>query len=370
MAHPVDSLAQPLVTLGVPVFDGGDQLEAALRALQAQTYPRVEILISDNASTDGTEALCRRLAEEDRRVRYVRQPTNIGANRNFEFLAREARGELFAWCAHDDLRLPGFVSACVAELLRRPEAVLCNAAAAYLDDVGNIRPDWPDATLETHGLGLAERVERLAGHRMHWVEVYGLIRRSALLRVLPIESGLGGDVVLVMKLLVLGQFAKVNDILFHYRFRTSVKPIRQVVEEAAGGTYVPLRPWTDMARALLRVPMEAARDRVERAEVLRRFLRAMTDLEPQRPFPCWRHVLSSEHRDVLRRYPRRRDFPRHLLAWLTEGLPFPEELKDWKEIAVAIGSERRAEIAGIKWLKSLAARKFPRLLSVCRHLLD
>jgi glycosyltransferase involved in cell wall biosynthesis len=82
----------PLVTLGLPVYNGEKYIEQALQSLKAQTWPALEILISDNASTDGTAAICQRLAEGDARIRYIRQPTNIGAKNNFDFLVEEARG--------------------------------------------------------------------------------------------------------------------------------------------------------------------------------------------------------------------------------------------------------------------------------------
>ncbi|MCU0670826.1 MAG: glycosyltransferase family 2 protein, partial [Myxococcota bacterium] len=272
----------PLVTLGVPVYNGEAHLEPALRGLLAQTWPHLEILISDNASTDGTEALCRRFAAEDPRIRYVRQPENLGAAGNFEFLAHAARGELFAWCAHDDLRMPDFVTACATELLRRPDAVLCNSAVVFLDEAGRLRPDWGDLNFETRDTSRPERAQRLVDH-MDWVDMYGLIRRDALLRALPIEPVWGGDVVISMKLLMLGEFAKVDAPLFQYRVRSRPKSPEQTMWDFAkrdGG--VP-QPYTEMLQALLRVPMQAAADRAERADLMARFLRAIVDLERREP---------------------------------------------------------------------------------------
>jgi glycosyltransferase involved in cell wall biosynthesis len=309
----------PLVTLGLPVHNGGAHLEQALRALQAQTWPRLEILISDNASTDGTEGLCRRIAAGDPRIRYVRQPENVGALRNFEGLVHDARGELFAWCAHDDLRMPRFVEACATELARRPDAVLCNSAVVFLDEEGRPRPDWEDRNFETRATTRPERAGRLIDH-FGWVDMYGLVRRDALLRVLPIETVWGGDVVLSMKLLMLGEFAKVAEPLFHYRVRSRPKSVEQTLHDVAQRRGSLPRPYTEMIQALLRIPMNAAADRAERADVLIRFVRTIVSLEMTGPHPSWAYLLRGEHRtesDALKRWK----FSRHVLEWLAPALP-------------------------------------------------
>ena len=92
----------PLVSIGVPVFNGEKGLAKALDSLLEQDYDKLEIIISDNASTDRTEALCLEYAEKDQRIRYVRQTENIGGVYNFKFVLDEAVGEYFMWAAHDD----------------------------------------------------------------------------------------------------------------------------------------------------------------------------------------------------------------------------------------------------------------------------
>jgi glycosyltransferase involved in cell wall biosynthesis len=99
----------PKVSIGMPVFNGEPFIREALDSLLAQTFSDFELIISDNGSTDGTEAICREYAATDPRIRYVRQPKNRGALFNFQFVLDEARGEYFMWAAHDDRRLPEFL---------------------------------------------------------------------------------------------------------------------------------------------------------------------------------------------------------------------------------------------------------------------
>jgi glycosyltransferase involved in cell wall biosynthesis len=113
----------PKVSIGVPVYNGGQTLKAVLDALLQQTFPEFEIVISDNASTDGTAAICEEYAAQDSRIRYIRQPHNIGAERNFKFVLEQARGPYFMWSAADDVRSPEFLEENVRFLEAHPDYV-------------------------------------------------------------------------------------------------------------------------------------------------------------------------------------------------------------------------------------------------------
>lgn len=111
---------EPAVSVGVPVYNGAASLRATLDALLAQTYPDFEIIISDNASTDGTGVVCTEFASRDDRIRYIHQPKNIGPERNFKFVVDKARGRYFMWSACDDIRSPDFLEENVQFLEANP----------------------------------------------------------------------------------------------------------------------------------------------------------------------------------------------------------------------------------------------------------
>jgi glycosyltransferase involved in cell wall biosynthesis len=90
------------VSIGVPVFNGGEFLRETLDSILAQDYTDFELIISDNASTDNTEEICRDYRARDSRIRYVRQSENIGGYNNYKFLLDSALGEYFMWSAADD----------------------------------------------------------------------------------------------------------------------------------------------------------------------------------------------------------------------------------------------------------------------------
>jgi len=104
------SSSRPAVSIGMPVFNGEKYIRDALDSLLAQTFKNFELIISDNASTDRTEQICREYTARDARIRYVRQPENIGACGNFHFVLNEAVGEYFMWAACDDYWKPDFIT--------------------------------------------------------------------------------------------------------------------------------------------------------------------------------------------------------------------------------------------------------------------
>ena len=117
---------QSLVSIGMPVYNGVEYLSSALDSLLNQTYENLEINISDNFSTDGTELICQEYAAKDSRVRYVRQIRNIGATANFNYVLQQASGKFFMWAAHDDRWSPNYV-----ELLHARIANDCALSFVY-----------------------------------------------------------------------------------------------------------------------------------------------------------------------------------------------------------------------------------------------
>ncbi|MGH2603742.1 MAG: glycosyltransferase family 2 protein, partial [Dehalococcoidia bacterium] len=130
--------AVPRLSVGLPVYNGEQYLSEALDALLGQSYEDFELIISDNASTDGTEDVCRRYLAQDQRIRYVRQPRNIGAAPNHNFVFRQARGELFKWASHDDLYARDLLRRCVEALDEHPHMVLAHAWHAIIDGAGTV----------------------------------------------------------------------------------------------------------------------------------------------------------------------------------------------------------------------------------------
>lgn len=212
------NLRSGLVSIGVPVYNGAAYLRSALEALVVQDYADLEIIISDNASVDDTEAICREFAARDSRVRYYRAEENQGPFWNFIRVYELARGEYFMWNAHDDLRHPQYVSRCVAELTVNPNALFCCTGVKFIDNEGH---DVTEAsrmtTFRPVGATPRDRLRELA-RSTFWLDIYSLFRTPAIAQTTLGQLIWGGDILIVSQLCMRGEVALVPEQLFFYRF--------------------------------------------------------------------------------------------------------------------------------------------------------
>ncbi|HJT35973.1 MAG TPA: glycosyltransferase family 2 protein, partial [Pirellulales bacterium] len=226
----------PSVSIGVPVYNGQNYLAEALDSLLAQTFGDLEIVISDNASTDRTEEICREYAARDSRVRYYRQAENRGAGWNFSEVFRLSRGEYFKWAAHDDLCAPTLVERCVERLEADRGLVLCSARAAVVDADGQVvrgndarggrAADFQgvSAAMEARRLrrtGSARSSQRYLGvliDSLRCYEIFGLIHSSAMRRTGLHRPYNGAEKVFLAELALLGRFAELDETLFYSRW--------------------------------------------------------------------------------------------------------------------------------------------------------
>lgn len=110
----------PLVSIAITSYNYGRYIERAIRSAMEQTYHNLEILISDNASTDDSAAIVERLAAEDPRIRFWVNPTNIGMHANFRLVRDACRGEYVALLSADDFIYPDHIERAVSYYLLHP----------------------------------------------------------------------------------------------------------------------------------------------------------------------------------------------------------------------------------------------------------
>jgi glycosyltransferase involved in cell wall biosynthesis len=196
-------VVKPLVTIGVAVYNEERFLDAALTSLRAQDYPNLEIVISDNASTDATPEICAKHAADDDRIRLERQNTNIGAIANFRHVADVAEGTYFMWGSGHDVWSPGLVSECVALLEADAGAVLAFPTSMW---IGPDDEPWPRDVgwTDMRGLDPVARFFTVLWGSMH--PVMGVIRTHDLRACEPFPDILGGDLVLLAELALRGGF--------------------------------------------------------------------------------------------------------------------------------------------------------------------
>lgn len=210
--------AAPHVSLALPVHNGEKFLADAIGSIVAQDYTNFEVIICDNASTDGTEAICRAFAARDQRVRYIRNECNLGAGPNFNLGFELSRGKYFKWCASDDRMSESFLSACVTALEQDQEAVLAYATTQSIDHDGQSIPLVGDMmSSQQAGNSPALRFKKHLNSRITNFEIFGLYRSEALRESTLHRSYYGSDKTLMAELTLLGRFVFVPGIVFYNR---------------------------------------------------------------------------------------------------------------------------------------------------------
>lgn len=206
----------PRVSIGLPVYNGERYLRDAVESLLAQTFTDFELILLDNASTDGTERICMEFAARDSRVRYLREPVNTGGIRNHNRTVELARGEYFKWAAHDDNYAPTFVERCVQYLDSSPATVLAFCRTEFIDESGaRLRAYEHPLDLERPDPGDRFLAYVFANHIL--VEDYGLMR-TAVLRSTPLfGTFVWSDMVLFAELALRGPFHEIPEVLFFRR---------------------------------------------------------------------------------------------------------------------------------------------------------
>ena len=221
-----DNSSKPLVSIGVPVFNGEIGLANTLESLINQDYLNLEIIVSDNASTDATASICEEFARRDSRVKYYISETNRGAIWNFNRVSEIATGKYFMWAAHDDRRELSFVSACVAKLESCPDAVLCQAKTALFIEGKNELMCVNDLNSFDSVNGLVERYKETL-YRFPMTAIYGLYRLSAIHKTHGFTKSIATDVAFIQEISIFGNFVQVPGILFSYMGREKWNTINQ-----------------------------------------------------------------------------------------------------------------------------------------------
>jgi glycosyltransferase involved in cell wall biosynthesis len=211
---------RPTVSVGLPVYNGERYLEESIDSILAQSFTDFELIISDNASTDRTEGICRRYAAADARVRYHRNERNIGGAPNHRRVFSLARGRYFRWAAHDDVCDRQLLARCVEVLERCPEAVLSYPFIVQIDEngspIGEVREQRGTSPVAHM------RFRDAAAWDHDCAMIYGLIRADVLV---DIESKTGlmlpyatADRTLLGQLGLYGRFCQIDQPLFYKRY--------------------------------------------------------------------------------------------------------------------------------------------------------
>jgi glycosyltransferase involved in cell wall biosynthesis len=211
--------SRPLVSVGVPVYNGENFLAQQLDSLLAQTYRNVELIVSDNGSTDATEEICREYARADERVAYHRHDRNRGAAWNYNFALARARGAFFKWACHDDVHLPRYVEACLDALEHAgTDVVFSYARSKVIDEQGEVLWEHYDG-LDLVEDSASQRLRRLVANPPNMgTSFFGVARTGVLRSTRGHGAFISADYVVLAELALRGKLVEVPEFLFLKRY--------------------------------------------------------------------------------------------------------------------------------------------------------
>jgi glycosyltransferase involved in cell wall biosynthesis len=201
-------MSEPLVSIAIPTYNRAHTLRRALESALAQTHVNLEVVVSDDGSSDETEALSRELCANDARIRYLRSEVNRGLAANHNLLFAELRGEYAMLLSDDDWLEPTYVERCLAILRERGDHVLVCGSARYVRDDEVVR-DGAVLNLE-QPTARARVVAYIRGVDENGL-LYGLMPRTVLQRAAPMRNVLANDWLLVAAIVAQGKAVTLED---------------------------------------------------------------------------------------------------------------------------------------------------------------
>ena len=265
-------MTKPRVTIGLPVFNGGQFLTEAVQSLLSQDFEDFELLIADNASTDSTREICEQFAAGDARIRYWRNDDNIGAAANYNRVFQRASGEFFRWAAADDRCKPSHLSRCLNEFEQTTtQLALVYPRTTIIDTAGNPVEIYED-NLNLRACAPHLRVEQLLRRLQLCNAVFGLMRTEVLATTRLIGGYVASDQTLLLELALRGQFYEIDSPLFERRLHAQGSQFANESAEELAAWFAPRQHSTRIApRSRLCAELNAAiwRAPISRTEKLR-----------------------------------------------------------------------------------------------------
>lgn len=241
----------------MPLYNEAHFIEDSLNSLFAQDYPNLEIIISDNASTDETVNICRKLVGMRANIIIHTFPSNQGAADNFRHVLNAAKGKYFMWASGHDLWGSNLISECVALLEVLPTAVLAFGSSHWIDENGQLLSKFSGYT-DTRGMSLIARFFSVFWGNMH--PILGVIRKSALDKARPVASTVGADLILLSELVLQGDFVHALNAQWQRREFRHESSYAEKLKRYRSSEYGLARSLIGSYFPLLRLPLELVRN--------------------------------------------------------------------------------------------------------------
>jgi len=210
---------QPLVSIGLPIFNGAQYIEASLDSILGQSYSNIEIIVCDNASTDSTPEILKKYMSKDARISYIRHEKNYGAAKNYNSTFLNSTGKYFKWAAHDDSLDSDYISRCVREMEEDKDLVLVQPRTGQINEFGvQTSHEYIHSSdiIKIDSVG-CQLYKTLILDRGSWTRIFGLIRSDVLRDTPLIANYIGSDLTLLGELGLRGKVRDIDDVLFWRR---------------------------------------------------------------------------------------------------------------------------------------------------------
>jgi len=216
---------QPLVTIGLMVHNEEKFIDQAFKSILGQDFLDYEIVVGDNASTDKTGEIALEHAKRDARIRYFKHPENIGALRNFNFLASHAHGKYFVLAGGHDLWSPNFISRLSDALESNPNAVLAHTPTVWLTEAGEQLATKKTGFIDTSGQDILGRFNLALWNNQN--AMYGMYRVSSLMKTRLLLDFVGAGAILLNELALLGDIIHCTEATWYRRINRKPETRRE-----------------------------------------------------------------------------------------------------------------------------------------------
>jgi glycosyltransferase involved in cell wall biosynthesis len=211
---------KPRVSIGLPVFNGEKYVGQAIDSILAQTFQDFELIISDNASTDSTQKICKAYAKKDRRIRYCRNKRNLGVVYNFNRVFELAEGEYFKWAAYDDIVALDYLRKCVSLLDQDPTVVICHTDSDIIDEngsiIGTFNHEMRLSSEEPHErFGDLIFMSPPSTHQV--ISIFGVMRANTIRETNLMGAYVGSDRNFLAEIALIGRIYEIPECLFYRR---------------------------------------------------------------------------------------------------------------------------------------------------------
>ena len=205
----------PMLSIGMPVFNGEKYLKEALDSILNQTFKDFELIISDNASTDRTKQICLEYMIKDNRIRYHQNKTNVGAANNYNHVFELSTGKYFKWTAYDDVLAPEYLQECVSILDKDPSIVMCHSKASCIDENSVLIGNYDDRTLwRINSWKPHERFADMLSTRNTCWAIHAVVRANSLARTPLHGDYIDADRNLLAEIALIGRIHEIPSHLF------------------------------------------------------------------------------------------------------------------------------------------------------------